>query len=176
MGRRSGITKGGYDPRIFKMRTVMVQREWNREQEQRMINKKRVRAAYWAQRLSNAMCELKHADAQGWERWYDDDNNVPAEATNRDIARLVEARVIELIGTFPHYKARICRDIFIWQDRIGFFVYSKEVGKDALYVIEFETFDAAAAFIKGLPYGNCGYGVVLDLLPAKALAMIEKEA
>ena len=181
MGRKSGITSGGYHPQIHKMHWVMAQREWNREQEQTMVDEKRMKAAYWSQRLSNAMGELKRADPQGWERWFDEMwercfSGKPL-ANNRDITSEVEARVTELLGEFPRYQERLCRDIYIWQDQFGFFVYSKESMKDALYVIvECKSLEEAESFIKGLPYANCGKGFVLDLLPANALAMIAKDA
>ena len=136
-----------------------------------MINKKKMRFAYWLQRLGNAVSELKAVDAAGWEAWYDDDNNVP-DVSDRESALLVESRVIELRGSFPAYKVVARRDIFIWQDAIGYFVYSKEAEKDALYVHEFDTFDAAESFIRGLPIKNCGYGFVIDLLPIIALTAL----
>lgn len=170
MGRKSGITSGGYHPQIHKMHWVMAQREWNREQEQKVINEKRMKAAYWMQRLNIAVNALKNADPNGWESWYDDDANLPADAKNQDLTTLVEARVIALTGAFPFYREIVCRDIYIWNDRLGFFVFSKEEGEDALYLFSFDTFEQAESFIKGLPYKNCGYGVVLDLLPANALA------
>ncbi len=141
-----------------------------------MINKKKMRFAYWWQRASNAMGELRYADAQGCEKWFANDGNVPADANYRGIALAVEAHVKEFQGSHPVYKARARRDIFIWEDMLGFFVYSKEVGKDALYVIEFDDFASAETFINGLPIQNCGYGFVLDLLPAKALQMMTKDA
>lgn len=168
MGKASGQTVRGYHPRIFAMHATMQRREQIREEEQRMMNKKKLRAAYWMQRLSNAMQVLKTADPQGWERWFDNDSNVPAEATDRQIVELVEARVRELTGSYPIIKAQICRDIFIWQDELGVFVFTKEVGKKTLYVFEFVSIETAQDFIKGLPYKNCGYGNVLDLLPAPA--------
>lgn len=181
MGRKSGITSGGYHPQIHKMHWVMAQREWNREQEQHVINEKRMKAAYWSQRLSNAMGELKQADPQGWERWFDEMWERcfagQTEAHNRDITSEVEARVTDLLGDFPSYQEHLCRDIYIWQDQLGFFIYSKESGKDALYVLcECDSLEEAESFIKGLPHQNCGKGIVIDLLPANALAMTSKEA
>lgn len=131
-----------------------------------MLNKKKMRGAYWTQRCANAMSALRSADPQNWERWFDDDANVPAEAPRSLIARLCEARTMELTGAKQNMRAKAVRDIFVWQDDFGFFVYSKEVGKDTLYVIDFETFEAASSFIHGLPHNNLGYGFVLDILPA----------
>lgn len=139
-----------------------------------MINKKRMRAAYWRQRLSNAMGELKQADPQDWARWFDDDSNVPAEINDQKLALLVEARVTFLLGFYPMYKARACRDIYIWQDQFGFYLYSKEVGNDAMYTLDQDSFDAAEAFIKGLPIKHCGYGFVLDLLPTQLMANVKR--
>lgn len=173
MGRKSGITSGSYDPRIHRMHFVMNFREVNREREFHMMSKKKTRASYWTQRLTNAMSVLRAVDPANWERWYDNDENIPAEGTNREFSRLVEARVIALTGSFPSIKARARRGIFVWQDELGFFVYSKEVGKDPLYVIEFDSMEAAEAFLAGLPIDNCGYGVVLDLLPAPMNVQVE---
>ena len=166
MGRQSGITVGGYHPQIFKMQWVMAQRELVRDQEVKMLNKKKMRGAYWTQRCTNAMDSLRTADPKNWERWFDNDTNIPADASARVIARLCEAHTMELTGATQNMRATAVRDIFIWQDALGFFVYSKEVGKTPLYVIEFETFEAARAFIHGLPHNNLGYGFVLDIIPA----------
>lgn len=137
---------------------------------ERMTTKKKLRSMYWSQRLSNAMGALRHADPTGWEAWYDDDSNVPAEANDKDYALLVEARVKQLTGRYDQPKACLRREIFIWQDEVGPYVYSKEVGNRALYALSFETLDEAVAFVEGLPFANRGYGVVLDILPASALA------
>lgn len=174
MGRKSGITSGGYDPRIWKMQWVMqereVLREHSREQEQKAMNKKKLRRAYWVQRCANAMNLLKGTDPQGWERWFDDDANVPSFATHKDWSVLVEARIVELTQrALPKIKASLCRDIFVWHDHLGFFVYSKEEGKDTLYLIEFDSFEMAESFLRGLPIQNLGYGVVIDILPASAV-------
>ncbi len=169
MGKASGQTVRGYHPRIFAMHATMLRREQIREEEQRMVNKKKLRAAYWMQRWMNAVGVLKSADPQGWANWYDNDSNVPAEASNREFAELTEARVRELTGSYPVIKAQICRHIFIWSDELGVFVYTKEAEKPGvLYVFEFVSVETAQDFIKGLPYKNCGQGSVIDLLPAPA--------
>ncbi len=167
MGRKSavGVANGNWRGGDYYRYAQEVKRGWNREQLERMMSKKKMRAMYWRQRFANSIDALKQADPQGWERWYDDDKNVPADALDREFASLVEARVIELTGAFPLFRARARRGIFIWEDMFGFFVYSKEVGKEPLYVIEFESFEQSESFIQGLPYHNCGYGVVLDLFP-----------
>jgi len=166
MGRKSGQTVGGYHPQIHKMQWVMYQRELVREQEVKMLNKKKMRGAYWTQRCANAMDWLRTVDAQNWEAWFDNDANIPADSSVRLIAQLCEARTVELTGAKQNMRAKAVRDIFIWKDRLGFFVYSKEVGKEKLYVIEFESFEAARNFINGLPHDNLGYGFVLDMIPA----------
>lgn len=178
MGRRNavGVANGNFRAGDYYRYAEDIARGWNREPEHKVITKKKVRAAYWTQRLANAVYELKRADPNGWERWYDDDTHVPANAQDRENSRVVEARVVALTGSLPFYKARICRDIFIWQDQFGFFVYSKEAGKKPLYVIELDNFEAAEAFLRGLPNTHCGYGYVLDLLPARAMSMISTEA
>lgn len=143
--------------------------ERNAHAEYLVMSKQKMASAYWQQRWSNALDCLRTEDPQGWEAWYDNDNNVPAESNNRKFATLVEARVKELTGELPYYRAQTRRGIFIWEDQVGFFVFSKEVGKEPLYVIEFSTFEAAETFLKGLPIDNCGYGFVLDILPASVM-------
>lgn len=169
MGQKSGITNGSYHPRIWKMQWVQQQREWTREQEQKVINKRKLRFAYWMQRNANAMNWLRTVDQLGWERWFDDDANVPNHGTHQQWAHVVEARISDLIGFLPPMRARMRREIFIWEDQLGFFVYSKEVIKDTLYLIEFESFESAESFIKSLPIQNLGYGVVLDILPLQTV-------
>ena len=140
-----------------------------------MLNKKKLRGAYWTQRCANAMDWLRTVDAQNWKVWFDNDNNVPPEATARDVARLVEAYLTEQTGAKQNMRAKAVRDIFVWQDALGFFVYSKEVGNAALYVIEFESFEAARNFINGLPHNNLGYGFVLDIIPAPIRVAVVSE-
>lgn len=145
--------------------------ERNAHAEYLVMSKQKMASAYWQQRWSNALDWLRTEDPSGWETWYDDDNNVPAQANDRKFAMLVEARVKELTGQAPQYRARARRGILIWEDHIGFFVFSKEIGKEPLYVIDFPTFEAAETFLKGLPIDNCGYGFVLDILPASAMVV-----
>lgn len=168
MGRRSGITVGGYHPQIFTMHLVMAQREILADDVERAMNKKKMRSMYWNQRLANAM-------PSGWEAWFDNDANIPADADDKQMAYLVEERVRFLIGSsYPTITARIHRGIFVWTDELGVYVYSKEVGKRALYALEFSSKGEAKAFLNGLPFDNRGYGVVLDILPAAALANVER--
>jgi len=170
MGRKSGITVGGYHPRIHHMQWVMGQREWNTFQMEKAMNKKKMRAMYWTQRLANALFQIRCFDPIGWEAWFDDDNNVPADSTNKDMALLIEDRVRVLIGRYPKHIARACRNIFIWTDEFGVvYVYSKEEGKDPLYAHEFKSIDEAETFLRGLPFRNIEYGVVLDILPVQAM-------
>jgi hypothetical protein len=164
MGRYAiGVLNGNWRDGIYNNWDAEI------EKDEAMLNKKKLRLAYWTQRCTNAMDWMRTVDAEGWERWYDDDNHVPADASPRMIAQLVEKRVRELTGSFPIIKASVWRDIFIWQDLLGIFVYSKEVGKDTLYVLEFDSKEMAQAFINGLPISNLGYGYILDILPASAL-------
>jgi hypothetical protein len=169
MGRKSGITVGGYHPRIHHMQMVMAQREWNADMSEKSMKKKKMRANYWSQRLSNAMGTLYQADPNGWEAWFDNDKNVPAEANDREFALIVETRVRELVGYYPFFKCRTRRGIFIWQDALGVYVYSKEENKRNLYALDFNSFDEAETFLRGLPFKNIGCGVVLDLLPVQAM-------
>lgn len=175
MGRRSatGVHNGNFRGGDYYLYRKAVEADKRGEMApaefERLMNHKKMRASYWMQRLANAMSVLRWTDPQGWSRWFDDDSNVPADANDRQMAQMVEARARALTGSFPFIKARCRRDIFIWQDERGFYVYSKEAGKAALYVIlEVETFEEAEGFVMGLPFANLGYGVVLDLLPASA--------
>lgn len=176
MGRRSaiGVNNGNFragDYFRYRMAVEAGKRGVPSAAEiQRMTTKKKMRAMYWMQRLSNAISALQQADPAGWEAWYDNDQNVPAESNDRDYALIVEARVKELTGRYDQPKARVRRDIFIWTDQFGTYVYSKEVGKRTLYVTPFDSFEEAVAFVQGIPFESCGYGVVLDILPASALA------
>lgn len=175
MGRRSavGVNNGNWragDYYYYRLAVEAGKRGMPSAAEiERMTTKKKMRSMYWTQRLSNAIFALQNADPNGWERWYDNDQNVPAEASDKDYALIVEARVKELTGTCTQPKACVRNDIFIWTDGVGPYVYSKEVGKRTLYVMPFETFDEAEAFVAALPFANRGYGVVLDILPAPAL-------
>lgn len=177
MGRRSvvGVANGNFRNGDYYQYALAVARGWNNGTLERVMNKKKMRAMYWTQRLSNAMSLLRVIDPNGWEAWYDNDSNVPAEATDREFALLVETRVRALIGHYPTLKARACRGIFIWTDEFNtVYVYSKEVAKRPLYALEFTNFAQAEAFVRGLPIDNCGYGVVLDILPVDALANVEQ--
>ncbi len=136
---------------------------------QRMTTKKKMRSSYWTQRMCNAVDALRSIDPTGWEAWYDNDYNVPAQCTDREIAQIVELRVKQLNATYTQPKARVRSGIFIWTDEIGPYVYCKEVGKTTLYIQPFETFNEAVAFVEGIPFESRGYGVVLDILPVSAL-------
>lgn len=173
MGRKSGITSGGYHPRIWQMQRAMFEREIRAFEEYQAMKKKKLAAMYWSQRMVNALDVLKSVDAAGWERWYDDDKNIPLVAKHKDFAFLLEARVRSLTGSYPRIKCSVWRDVFVWQDALGAFVYSKEIGKAQLYAIEFRDLKVTKEFIDGLAFENCGYGVVLDILPASAMAMVE---
>ena len=176
MGRRSavGVNNGNFragDYYRYWMEVEASKRGIPSVAEfERMTTKKKMRAMYWTQRLCNAISTLQQADPTGWEAWYDNDQNVPAEGYDRDYAYLVEARVKELTGRYDQPKACVRRDIFIWTDQLGPYVYSKEVGKRTLYAMPFESFEEAEAFVNALPFSNRGYGVVLDILPASAMA------
>lgn len=175
MGRKTiGVLNGNFRNRDYYYYRLAVEAGKrgmpSATEIERMTTKKKLRSMYWTQRLSNAMSALQQADLTGWEAWYDDDHNVPAELNDRDYALIVEARVKELTGSYTQPKACVRRDIFIWTDQFGPYVYSKEVGKRTLYVMSFESFAEAEAFVEALPFANRGYGVVLDILPASALA------
>lgn len=173
MGRsRIGVANGNWR-RDYNLKLIY---ERTAHEEYLIMSKQKMASAYWKQRWNNALDCLRTEDPNGWQAWYDDDNNVPAESNNRKFAELVEARVKVMTGARPVYSARARRGIFIWRDQIGFFVYSKEVGKEPLYVIEFETFEAAEKFLKDLPINNRGYGFVLDVIPASAMNHVPVES
>lgn len=137
------------------------------------MKKNKLAAMYWSQRMVNALDVLKSVDPAGWESWYDDDQNIPLMGKKKEFALLLEARVRHLTGSYPRIKCSVWRDVFVWQDALGVFVYSKVIGNDPLYAIEFRDLKAAREFIDGLAFENCGFGVVLDILPASAMAMVE---
>lgn len=172
MGRNSGISVSGYHPKIWTMHWVMSQREALREKQEWVLNRKKMRAMYWQQRMRIAVDVLRSVDQKGWERWYDDDANVTEFAPNKDITLLVEKRVEELTGkAYQLPKCRNYLDIYYWEDEKGAFIFSKEVGKPTFYWLDqFKTAEEARAFIGGLPGNNHGYGIVLDILPAGVLS------
>lgn len=169
-----GVANGNFRNRDYFFYAQALRNPYDRTTE-RMMFKKKLRAAYWYQRLANAIETLKAADPN-WAVWFDNDSNVPADATNREMAGLIESHVRELTGGYPTFKVAIERDIFIWSDSLGVFVYSKEVGKKPLYPIEFSTIEEARTFIKGLPLTNCGYGNINDLLPSPIMATSQVES
>lgn len=171
-----GVLNGNWRNRDYFFYAKAKEQPYTREQMERIMLKKKLRAAYWKQRLVNALDALRTVDAQGWEQWFDNDSNMPSEGTDQEYTELIEARVRELTGSFPVIKSTICRDIFIWKDDLGVFVYSKEVGKKPVYVIPFESIEMAKDFINGLPFTNCGYGFILDLLPSPITAMSQVES
>lgn len=179
MGRKSavGVNNGNYrggDYYRYRLAVEAGKRGMlSAEEIERMTMKKKMRGMYWAQRLSNAMGALYQADPTGWEAWYDNDQNIPAEATDREFALRIEARVRELTGSYPEFTCRTRNGIFIWKDKLGFYVYSKEVGQRKLYTIDFNSFEDSTTFVNGLPFANRGYGVVLDLLPAGITTSVE---
>lgn len=173
MGRRSavGVNNGNFRAGDYYYYRLAVEagRGINVAEIERMTTKKKMRFAYWTQRMCNAVEALRIADPTGWEAWYDNDRNVP-EGTDREVALIVELRVKQLTGSYTQPKACVRGGIFIWTDQIGPYVYCKEIAKPTLYIQPFERFEEAVAFAEGLPSANRGYGVVLDILPASALA------
>jgi hypothetical protein len=153
---------------ILAMHWSMNKMEYIREENYKLMIKKQLRAQYWLQRLVLTMDALRTADAN-WLAFYDNDENVPDDASNRTIVGLIQAHVIAMTGAFPKSIARMHREIFIWEDAFGIFLFTKEVGKKPLYTLDFNTMNEAKAFIDGLPIHNLGYGVVLDILPAGKL-------
>lgn len=179
MGRKSavGVANGNWRAGDYYWYAQAVKRGWNNQETEQAMNKKKTRAMYWNQRLANAFGILRSVDPNNCQAWFDDDTNVPADANDQQMSVIIETRVRSLIGHYPTLKARSCRGIFIWSDEFnGVYVYSKEVGKKTLYALEFANMAEAESFIFGLPFSSCGYGVVLDILPANALTMISKEA
>jgi len=157
-----GVQNGNFRNRDYYFYAQALRNPYNRLTE-RMMNKKKLRFAYWLQRFTNAMSVLR--TLPNWEKWFDDDDNVMEEATDREYAVLIEAHVRDVLGDYPKFKTSIHRGIFIWQDNLGYFVYGKETGvKHSLYPFEFATLQEAQAFIDGLPFINCGYGFVMDLI------------
>lgn len=161
MGRQSSTLN------ILAMNWTVAGRETLCNETERIMKNKKLRANYWKQRLNLTMGILKSADPN-WERWFDDDQNIPADADNRQIHELVRARVIRLAGKFPLASTTIHRGIFIWRcdDAPGYFLYSKSVENPTLYIFEFGDLEAAKSFIDRLPFRCLGYGVALDVVPA----------
>lgn len=160
---------------VYAMHLSMTQAEYLRERQWKLMVKKQLRSAYWTQRLVLALDTLRATDPEGWESWYDDSNNIADDASHREIAELCELRALELSGPLPKYTARIHREIFVWTDALGVFIFSKEIDKKPLYILNFKNRDEAKSFIDGLPVRNLGYGVVLDILPAGDLAQANAE-
>ncbi len=162
------IQARGYHPKIFLMKMYQEMHENMRDVQERTMSKKKLRHAYWRGRVCLAMEALQGADPTGWNAWFDKNENVPDDASDREIAQLAKARVIVLTGSFPKADCRLYKDIFIWTDEAGTFIFSKEIGKPKLYMLEFTNRDEAMRFVDGLPDKALGYGWALDILPAGA--------
>ena len=102
MGRQSSALN------ILAMNWTVAGRETLFYATERIMKNKKLRSNYWKQRLNLTMGILKSVDPN-WERWFDDDQNVPADADNRQIHELVRARVIRLAGKFPLASTTIHR-------------------------------------------------------------------
>lgn len=154
-GRRDGVA---YDPRIFKMYMSMELRERLREDEEKRRYKRQLAGAYWLQRATVAFWALRDG-VPGGEAWFDDDANVPAYGPARERALVVEARVREE-AELPLYKASLYRDVFIWTDAQGAFLFQR-TDKDHWTPISFADADAARKFVDGLAYSDIYGGFIV---------------
>ncbi len=171
MGRRTGTS---YHPKIFAMHLAQAQNEAKRERQWQIMKRKYMRAAYWLERLAIAMDNLRKID-QGWEAWFDDDTNVPILSTRRDHTLIIEARIKELSGSdIPLATCHAHRNVFIWTDDKGAFVFSKAsettIGKlpEKLHWLLFDNAEDARKFIDGLDIKHIDYGYVLDIMTMPA--------
>jgi len=155
-GRRGGGV--AYDPRTFKMHMVMDLRERLQEEDERRRYKRQLAGAYWLQRATVAYWALRDHVADG-EAWYDDDRNVPAYGTARERALLVEARVREC-ADLPAYRARLYKDVFIWTDDLGAFMFQR-TDKEHWSAISFPNASAARGFVDGLQFQETYGGFVV---------------
>lgn len=90
-------------PSIRNMRATEELRRELEEKRQEAEFKRALKGLYWRGRYDLAMDALEKADPEGWEAWYDDDNNVPLFAGgHRQLCLLLEKRIKELN---PAWKA-----------------------------------------------------------------------
>ena len=165
MGHKSGITGRGYDPRIFRMQTVLDMRVKLNEERERMENNSTFSKNYWMQRSNIAAHILFDADPANGEAWFDDERNVPAQATCREVYYLCYAQIVKLTDSFPSLKSIIHRGILVWSCQTTVSVFDKPTGENILHLNEFGTVEEAKAWIDGLEWKHMGYGVVLDIVP-----------
>jgi hypothetical protein len=108
----------GADPRIRGMNDTLRHREWLAEESAKRHSRRMTAVEYWKDRFHISMWDLKDADPTGWETWWDDDKNIPQEATKRQFCKLVEARVKELGGP-DHPNSNIFKGVMVWRDGAG---------------------------------------------------------
>jgi hypothetical protein len=150
MGQRSGITSRGYQPNIFAMHRAMELREQlqaeNETRMDRAMQVRQLRKSYWYGRLANAMTDLKAIDPEGWEAWFDDDANVPAIISHKDLALLVEQHLQDLLAglqrPLQRATAKLYKGVFIWVDTRGAFMFS-----DSGRILDFVNADEARAHV-----------------------------
>jgi hypothetical protein len=54
--------------------------------------------------------------------WYDDDRNIPDDATNKELTLLMENRLCQFIPDYKPACAKLYKGVYIWTDR---YQYSK---------------------------------------------------
>lgn len=149
MGKTVSTGHWNYEPRTYAMRMSMELRQqlvaesW--ERAERLNTNKQLRKSYWYGRLANAMSDLKHIDPAGWEAWFDSDA-VPERNTHKELALLVEGRILFLVQStqkpYRRAKSRLYRETFIWTDPVGSFIF-REDGQ----IAEFLNEDEAKAYV-----------------------------
>ena len=159
MSPRRNTSGVAYHPSIFAMHRTLELRAQLHEEEEKRRYKRLLAGAYWLQRATIAYWMIRDL-VVGGEAWYDDDNNVPSYGPAKERAKIVEAQVKSQIEKLPKYKASLYKDVFIWTDEGGAFIFQRE-NKERWYPIAFANAQAAREFIDRLPYSNAYGGFVV---------------
>ena len=131
-----------------------------------MENNSKFSENYWMQRSNIAAHILFAADPANGEAWYDDEGNIPEILTHREIFYRCYQRVIKLTGNFPTVKSVIHRGILVWSYPATVCVFDKPTGENILHSNEFDSIEAAQAWLNGLEWSHMGHGVILDIEPS----------
>jgi hypothetical protein len=144
----SQIHTSGYHPKIEAMwRGHELREAIKKMQIQRATNQRKV-SQFWFARDVIAFSALRDF-VDDWERWFDNDLNVPAKSTAKDRALIEERKLRDWIPAYKTPRCTMHRGVYIWTE-----LYREEYNVCLVSVersvAEFLNIESARKFIDGL--------------------------
>lgn len=154
------IRTSGYHPKIDAMwRGHELREDLKKKLIQRAANQ-RLAGNFWVARDILAFAALRDF-VDDWERWFDDDNNVPAKSTAKERALIEERKLRDWMPAYKTPRCTMYRGVFIWtetyRDEYNIVLVSVEKGLG-----EFSSIESVHQFIDGLSSNKIDCGLFLE--------------